>query len=366
MSSRITLPADLLEQLTKKVPDGSIAELGPAGIESRSPQNTSSVSPYPTVAPAEHFTPERDGRGSRLSAIHNRRSDLQATASELKRWTWDSPERKELFKTSNRIQGDIDRLEDAYRDDFVPLHSAGQLISPQQLLMSRLFNVRGKATPREELVSFNLGAGSAKVATYRGPELRQLDGLVFMALINLARDIKVGTLVSFEPREICRWLYGYYDGDARTRLKESIYRMQHAVLKFTDFSVQLTQRFNYPKKGRWAVMMDPEIVALFGNSHLVWMDLEIRRTLPDGLTSWLFGYVESQSRLIPRRTWELQDMCGSEAKDDRSFQIMLRRALKALVAKGVLHEGWLIKDGMLHWLKAPAGIRSPGEATLTC
>jgi len=221
--------------------------------------------------------------------------------------------------------------------------------------MSRLFNVRPKTLARSEEGNFEMTSTQHGSFSYEGPELRQSDGLVFMALVNMARDFKVGTAVSFDASDMCQWLFGYYDGPGRTRLRQAIHRLQHALLIFEDFSVQLAMRFHFPSRGRWTVMLDPEIVKMFKRSQVVWLDVELRKSLPDGLTSWLYAYVEGQTTLIPQRVDWLREMCGSEATDNRSFHSTLTRSLRKLVEVHVLDEGWSIRDGVLHWRKALCG-----------
>ncbi|MCC5611444.1 hypothetical protein LC612_33060 [Nostoc sp. CHAB 5834] len=250
-----------------------------------------------------------------------------------------------------RLLTNLEELQKAYEATFLPVHSGRQLISPQQLLMSQLFNVRAKTSPRDELVSFDLLRNGAQYLTYKGPELRQQDSLVFMSLINMTRDLQVGTPISFEPGPTCTALFGYYDGESRNRLREAIYRLQHAVLRFPAFSVQLAQRFDYPQKGPWTVMLDPQIVELFKQSRLVWMDFELRKKLPEGLPTWLYAYVEGQTKLIPTPTEKLWRLCGSDAKNNKTFQVVLRRALNSLEQHGVIDSKWGIKKDVLHWMK---------------
>lgn len=50
---------------------------------------------------------------------------------------------------------------------------------------------------------------------YSGPELRQEDGLIFMALVNSVRDIRLGSVAEFVPADLCRAVFNHYDGRAR-------------------------------------------------------------------------------------------------------------------------------------------------------
>lgn len=314
------------------------------------PESSATLPPVVWVT-ERRFDAEVGMRGRILATKNGHwalRNELQRETKQLDKG---DPER---FQLTKRIQATLDddaRLDGLLVDCYVPKHGPNQLITTQHLAMSRLFSIRGKSEPRVDELPFESHSPQHGTFTYIGPELRQSDGLVFMALVNMARDVRVGTLVSFDPSEMCRWLYGRYDGPQRSRLKDSIHRLQRALLTFSTFAVQMAQRFNFPGRGRWTVMLDPEIVSMFKQSPLVWIDLETRRALPEGLTTWLYCYVKAQTTLIPQRLELLREMCGSDACEPRSFKTTLSRAMKKLVEAGVVDDGWCIKQGYLRWRK---------------
>lgn len=291
-------------------------------------------------------------RSTPMRLIRQQKTLLKGLSEDLAQVPSAAPDKTELFNQLQQAQEELKHWEAVVSEQYLPAHSAKQLLSPQALLVSPLFNVRGKATPRQLMHKVELLRMGKFTIQYQGPELRQSDGLVFMALLNLARDYRVGAEVQFEAGSVCRALYGYYDGRARGQLKEGIKRLMGAVLTFPDFSVQLALRFNHPSKGPWSVSLDPDIVKLFERSSQVWMDLHLRQALPEGLSTWLYGYVRSQPRLKPVMTAELRSQCGSDAKDDATFQRQLNRALNELVARNVVADSWAIKAGLLHWEKA--------------
>jgi hypothetical protein len=293
---------------------------------------------------------ERDTRRFRLQELQVVRQHRQALSEEFQQRDRSSPDYNKLPSQLREAEAREAVLTSALESQFLPQHSPDQLISPQLFFMSRMFNVRSRAAPRANLVEFALGRTTQGEVTYAGPEMRQGDGLVFMALLNLVRDVQVGKRTSFEPQDVCMALWGTYNGEARNRLRQCIFRLQHAVVRFPTFSVQLVLRFEYPKRGRWSVVMDEDIAHLFKESRLVWLDLEQRRTLPEGLATWLYAYVESQTTLIPWAVDKLRDLCGSDAQP-REFSIVLSRALTKLASSGVIDSGWSLRNGTLHWRK---------------
>ena len=136
----------------------------------------------------------------------------------------------------------------------------------------------------------------------------------------------------------------------RRQLREHVQRLQQGLLIFDTFSVQLCQRFDYPKTGLWTVGLDPQVTKLFERSPKVWFELQGRLSLPEGLATWLYLYVASQTRLIPTPLTKLKTLCGSQASD-KAFSNRLRDALKHLAQLGAIDKGWSFDNGQVRWLK---------------
>ena len=260
-------------------------------------------------------------------------------------------EKSQLFAAINDCVQEEKHLEDLLQSDFIPQHSPRQFISPRTFLDSPLFRVASRSAPRQPACERLLGTDSHGFPIfYSGPELRQEDGLVFMSLVNSVRDLRAGTLAHFSPGDMCRALFNHYDGRSRKRLRSYILRLLKGQVRTHAFAVQLCSRFDYPSKGMWCVSLDPDIVKLFANAN-VWLDLKTRLELPDGLATWLYGYVEAQTRLIPIRIETLKQRCGTDS-DNRAFTNLLRTALKHLNTHGLIDPGYQLKDGQLRWRKS--------------
>jgi len=288
-------------------------------------------------------------------AVLDQRAQLQAQAVELAREAQEipghSPERANLYRGVQDRHAAKARLETVLTTGFLPAHGAGQLLSPRLFFVSPLFRVASKRTERERTVSMELKTREGGLLMrYSGPELRQSDGMVFMALLNLVKDTRLGEKVSFGVEELCRRTFGRYDGPTRRLLRTHIQRLQQGLIEFEEFSVQLCLRFDHPTRGPWSVRLDKDIVAIFQRSCEVWLDLSKRKALPEGLSTWLYGFIESQTRLIPMQASTLREMCGSDATDD-SFLRTLRLALRELAEQGVLEPGWSVQAGVVRWMK---------------
>jgi hypothetical protein len=263
-----------------------------------------------------------------------------------------SPEKNRLYNFVQDCVLENQLLEEHLQDKFIPQHSSNQLLSPKSFFMSPLFRVRSISCKREAHLEFELPTSFGKpTIRYSGPELRQSDGMMFLCLLNMLRDVEVGTAVSLPPEATCLALYGRYDGHARAQLQETIRRLQRGLILFKEFTVQLCLRFDHPRFGPWTVGLDSQVVKLFRASPEVWLRMQHRAQLPEGLATWLFAYIESQTRLIPMQLNNLQTLCGSNA-GKKGFTNRMRIALSNLTSVGVIDGGWSIKQGVVRWMKA--------------
>jgi hypothetical protein len=263
------------------------------------------------------------------------------------------PQKQSLHRQIQGCAAAAQNLEQQLENHYVPQHGPGQLISPRIVFMSPLFHVRSKNLARQKHIELTLPTPTGYSSIrYEGPELRQCDSRVFLALLHMLRDVRVGTDVTIHAESVCKALFGRYDGANRLRLRKHIQRLQKGLLIFENFSVQLCLRFDYPKTGPWTVSLDSHIVQLFRISPVVWLSVDERLSLPEGLATWLYTYIASQTRLIPMKLSTLRELCGSEASE-RGFLNRFRDAIRLLAQRGIIDTGWSIKRGQVRWLKLP-------------
>jgi len=275
----------------------------------------------------------------------------RAQAFKETRGLGDGNERNALYKEIRWYATKAEELEDHLERHFLPQHGPEQFLSPRVFFVSPLFGVRSRTQLRKKHVELELPTTHGKSAIqYMGPELRQSDGLVFLTLVHMLRDVQVGTAVTLQPKEVCMALFGRYDGNSRHQLREHIQRLQQGLLVFETFSVQMCLRFDYPKTGCWTVALDKKIIEIFRHSPATWIALRGRLALPDGLATWLYAYVYAQTRLIPMQLTTLCKLCGSDA-GEKAFGNRLRVALKLLATHGVIDTGWSVGNGEVRWRK---------------
>lgn len=350
-ASAMVVPQHSGELAPETIMSGVTCAEGGTNVCSKNRTSGKSVSVFPGVL-LERSDPG-DDTGTRQGVIDTKRSleSLRQMTFKETKGVLAGAEKNALYAEIRGYAEEAARLERHLEEDFVPIHGPGQFLSPRAFFVSPLFRVRNRNELRQKHLELELPAALGKLPIrYSGPELRQSDGLVFLALIHMLRDVRAGAAVSLHPEAVCMALFKRYDGNARRQLREHIQRLQQGLLIFDTFSVQLCQRFDYPKTGPWTVGLDKHITKLFAISPAVWLELEGRLSLPEGLATWLFSFVASQTRLIPMPLTTLKALCGSQATD-KAFSNRMRDALKQLAQRGVIDTGWSAGNGQVRWRK---------------
>lgn len=358
VGGKCALRVDKQQSLNRALTEWASVKTPDVGAGTKTSNSGLTNHPLPEAVVIDlRYVQEHDQRGPCLEKVTAHRAQLDLVHREIRNAKNGSIEQQELWKERNFIKDNIDIQESFLKERFIPLHSREQLISTSELLVSPLFNIRNHNEPRRNPISISLSLAGDGIFGYEGPELRQDDALVFMALLNIMRDIRVDRAAGFAPQALCKALWGIYSGPYRHRLHDVIARLQKGILVFKTFRVPLVQRFDFPARGIWSVIIDKDIVQVFMASRLVWLNLEKRLSMPSGLTSWLYGFILSQSWLMPCKVERLHQQCGSGGKL-KGFRTALIATLGLMVSADLIDSGWFInKHDILHWWKT--GANSP-------
>jgi len=219
---------------------------------------------------------------------------------------------------------------------------------PNEIIRSALFNAKNRNNKRAMLKSEPIAIIGDGRITYRGEELRQDDEKVWLQLVHLARQHLAGQLVEFTAHSFCLAIRWKINKQSYKRLKESLRRMQAtgldvysnrldrgvslSMIPFFEYEDSETQK-NLPK---WRVRIAPELVELFGNEHYTRIEWEQRLRLPDGLATWLHGYLASHRVPHPIKIETVAHGAGIKTKDKPALRRLIKTALENLVTSGFL------------------------------
>jgi hypothetical protein len=257
----------------------------------------------------------------------------------------------DLFEPIGRILAGL-----AARPKYLPEWPDGQRALPNEILRSALFTCRNRNQPRKFLKDEEIAVIGDGQVIYRGEELRQDDELVWMHLMHLIKKLPLGDCVEFTPYAFLKALGWPIKGQNYERLRISLSRMQATALRMQSkrlqcfISISLIQKFlsrndRNENLSRWQVWVGKEMRVLFDEDFLTRMAWETRRSLPDGISSKLFGYWASHRTPFPVKIETLAKLCGS-GMAAKHFKVELKQALEQLKGIGFL-ESWEFTDELV-------------------
>ncbi len=239
---------------------------------------------------------------------------------------------------------------------YLPEWKEEQRAMPNEILRSALFNCRNRNQPRHYMKDAAIALIGDGQVIYRGEELRQDDELVWLHLMHLVKRLPLGECVEFTPYAFVKAVGWPLKGQSYERLRVSLSRMQATAIRIqsrrlgcfvslsliTKFRSRNDQNENLP---RWQVWVGEEMRLLFDEEFLTRMNWEVRKSLPDGIASKLFGYWASHRQPFPVKVETLQKLCGSEMSI-KHFKMELKKSLDLLGSVGFL-ESWEFRDDLV-------------------
>lgn len=235
-----------------------------------------------------------------------------------------------------------------HRGEQLPLWPADVRCAPNEFMRSALFNARNRNQPRRYLRQEAVAViGNGRI-TYTGEELRQDDATVWLQLVQLARDSPLGDVVEFTPYAFCKAVGWHPTGEAYAHLRKCLTRLQATALAFyaertrRTVSLSMIPTFCWQDEStgdplpRYRVMLAKDLAALFQGNHYTYVLWSQRRRLPEGLSTWLHGYLSSHKQPLPLAVADIRRAAGLTIARPDNLRAAIIRSLTALVGVGFL------------------------------
>lgn len=229
---------------------------------------------------------------------------------------------------------------------------------PTQWTRTGLFSNLKKGE-RRSLKNQVLEGRSDCLVRMSGEELDMYDNDVFLHTIQLAQGTFPGERIYFERSSFLRAIGRGSDlsSDSYRRLHESMERLTSATIfvqgQMGGESFRLIEKLRWGVSGQYSIEMDAEIVSIFANEFLAFIDMDVRMRLKNPLAKYLQNYIaghkigEHGIACDKLRVWS-----GSRGRP-RDFSCRaLPNALGELEGEGVIKD-WLIGDDIVRWVRIP-------------
>lgn len=237
-------------------------------------------------------------------------------------------------------------------DDSLPLWQQSYRALPNAIARSALFNTANLRSggDREYCNAVEVAATKGILITYTGEELRQDDEDVFLQVLHLAKEQKLGEDISFTANSMIVSLEWIRSGESFRRLHQCMRRMKATAIELTvetptggkvGFSGSLLSSFQWREdetddpSREWKVSLEKNIVKLFDPTAYSLIHWNTRLSLSP-LARWLHSYYSTHKEPFPVKVNTLHKLTASKAKELRTFRAKLKLALTTLVEKGFL------------------------------
>lgn len=242
----------------------------------------------------------------------------------------------------------IRQLKGYQRGGQLPLWPEEIRCAPNEFLRSALFNARNRNQRRRYLRQETLAIIGKGRITYTGEELRQDDATVWLQLIQMASDTTLGEPVEFIPYSFCKAVGWTPSGETYAHLRKCLTRLQATALAFYAertmriISLSMIPAFCWQDEStgkplpRYQVKLTPELAALFHGQHFTYLHWAQRRQLPEGLSTWLHGYLASHKQPRPLTLEEIRRAADLTISRPDNLRKVVVYALNALLEAGFL------------------------------
>ncbi|WIF68118.1 plasmid replication initiator TrfA [Metapseudomonas otitidis] len=202
---------------------------------------------------------------------------------------------------------------------------------------------------------------------YTGPRLDQGDLDVWITVLHIARQRKMGTAFKTSAYELLKQQGKTDAGNNRKTLYKRLHRLTAATLEIerprSTYTGGLIFSFERDElTHELALTLDPKLSKLFGPDEFTHVDWPIRRCLnAKPLAQWLHGFLSSHAEPIPMAVDTIMRMAGSLDASASSREQNFRRALDALQHACELNKqplSYEILNGIVHIRKTPSASQS--------
>ena len=242
------------------------------------------------------------------------------------------------------------------KNDQLPGWSTDYRGFPNALARSALFTVT-RAGERKQFKNDVVASSQDITLVYTGEELRQDDEDVFLQVLHIAKEQRLGENISFSANSMIEVLGWTRNTGSYVRLDASLKRMTGMLLQLavrlpdgsylryggsliSEFTVR--ERLDADDKTiqLWVVSLHKTIVKLFDPQAFSLIHWPTRKTLTP-VTKWLHTYYSTHKAPFPVKVDTLRRAMASEIKATKSFRYELKVALKVLVENGFLLSAYI-------------------------
>lgn len=225
---------------------------------------------------------------------------------------------------------------------------------PNEYARSAIFTVRNKKVPRRSFTNqaiFVVGDGEI---TYTGIELRAYDDeLVWLEILNLAKEYTLGKWIEFTPYQICKALDWATNGFHYKKVHECLLRLKSSAVALHNKQIGQGKAISFIEAYEWQdaalnrlprcrIMIHPTMQTLFAGNKFTEVEWKAYRKLSP-VARRLYDYSASHKRPYALRLDTIRNMCGSDctSREGNRWAQIINDALAEMGSSGLLACGYI-------------------------
>lgn len=249
-------------------------------------------------------------------------------------------------KTKNPLQ---------FVDNQLPLWPESVRAMPNDICRSAIFTVRNKRMPRASIQNQLIFVAFDDVSiTYTGIELRaEDDELVFLQILDVAKNYPLGMWVNFTSYQICKYLDWPTNGSYYRKIHECLLRLKATAIAVTNKrlgrgkAISMIADYEWEeseqgKRTNQRVKLSPGMDKLFAGNHYTHLEwLSYRGLTP--IARRLYDYAASHGRPYPLKLETVRKMCNSDSMIDKRWRQQIVEACNELELSGLVKQAYVSK-----------------------
>lgn len=243
----------------------------------------------------------------------------------------------------------------------LPMQREFRKMQPNDTVRSALFTARNDNVDRIQLKRHTVFSPDATIKmTYSGEELRASnDELIWMQILEYAKDVPVGELVTISIRQICvdiGWSPNprYYD-----IVRSSIERLSQGQLKIVSerhgkavympmiILNESDERIS-KEATKFIFSIHSDLILLVAGKTVTHLEMPLLKKMT-AIQQRLYGYIASHAMPYKLHLLDFHKMCSSQDTNKASFKQNTNKALKKLIELKLLKNGWIDKQDFIHF-----------------
>ncbi|CAI3810723.1 hypothetical protein DBADOPDK_06208 [Pseudomonas sp. MM223] len=229
---------------------------------------------------------------------------------------------------------------------------------PNSILRSALFSAVGRGQRTIHLAT-NIETLQGVTMVYSGPQLDQADLDVWEQCLHLSRTTSLGLSLEISSHPFLKAIGRETGKSQRDWLKDSFKRLLGGMLEVQDGRINyaghlISEYLHDENTGRYCVVMNPNIVKLYGDGMWTMVELNERLALKGHpLAQWLHGFYSTHAKAYPLKVATIHKLCGSRSKNVTDFRKDVRKAF-ALMHAAIGWKGEINDKGLVTMDRPPS------------